>query len=57
MIIYQNTKGGFINDIKSGNIADKIEDEFKEHHLNHSNFAEYKAWLIWRSKKYLLINE
>lgn len=44
MIIYQNTKGGFINDIKSGNIADKIEDEFKEHHLNHSNFAEYKAW-------------
>ena len=44
MIIYQNTKGGFINDIKAGIIADKIEDEFKEHHLNHSNLAEYRAW-------------
>lgn len=57
MIIYQNTKGGFINDIKALIIADKIEDEFKEHHLNHSNLAEYRAWIIWKSKKDLLINE
>ena len=27
MIIYQNTKGGFIDDVRNGNIADKIEKD------------------------------
>ena len=44
MIIYQNTKGGFIDDIRNGYIADKIENEFINHHLNHSNAGEYRAW-------------
>ena len=30
MIIYQNTKGGFIDDVRNGNIADKIEKYVNE---------------------------
>ena len=44
MIIYQNTKGGFISDVRNNIIADKIEEEFKNHHLSHNNIAEYRAW-------------
>ena len=44
MIIYQNTKGGFIDDVRNGNIADKIEKEFANHNLFHSNDSEYRAW-------------
>lgn len=44
MIIYQNTKGGFIDDVRNGYIADKIEAEFANHNLSHSNDAEYRAW-------------
>ena len=44
MIIYQNTKGGFINDVRSNYIADIIEEEFKKHNINHDNLAEYKSW-------------
>ena len=44
MIIYHNTKGKFINDVRSGIIADKIEKEFMNHNLNHSNTAEHRAW-------------
>lgn len=44
MIVYQNTKGGFIDDIRNGYIADKIEDEFRRHNISHSNEAEHRAW-------------
>ena len=44
MIIYQNTKGGFISDVRDNLIADKIEEEFKLHNINHNNLAEYRAW-------------
>lgn len=44
MIIYQNTKGGFIDDIRNDYIADKIEAEFAKHNIAHSNAAEYRAW-------------
>ena len=44
MIIYQNTKGGFIDDIRNGYIADKIEEEFSNHNIPHSNESEYKSW-------------
>lgn len=44
MIIYQNTKGGFIEDVRNGYIADKIEQEFIKHNISHSNQAEYRAW-------------
>lgn len=44
MIIYQNTKGGFIEDVRNGYIADKIEEEFEKHNISHSNQAEYRAW-------------
>ena len=44
MIIYENTKGGFIDDIRNGFIADKIQESFKSHNLSHNNEAEYRAW-------------
>ncbi len=44
MIIYQNTKGGFVEDVKTNYIADKIEQEFLKHNFNHSNDAEYRSW-------------
>ena len=44
MIIYENTKGGFVSDVRDGLIATKIEQEFKNHNISHSNDAEYRAW-------------
>lgn len=44
MIVYSNTKGGFIEDIKDGIIAKKITEEFNNHNINHHNDAEYRAW-------------
>jgi hypothetical protein len=44
MIIYENTKGGFVSDVRDGLIANKIEQEFKNHNISHSNDAEYRAW-------------
>ena len=44
MIIYENTKGGFIDDVRSGLIADKVETSFSNMNLSHSNLAEYRAW-------------
>ncbi len=44
MILYKNTKQGFFEDIKNNLIADKIEEEFNNHHLSHNNIAEYRAW-------------
>lgn len=44
MIIYQNSKKGFINDVRDNLIADKIEQEFKNHKIAHNNHAEYQSW-------------
>lgn len=44
MIIYRNTKGGFVNDVKSNIIAAIIEDEFAAHNIHHNNDAEYRSW-------------
>ena len=44
MIIYENTKRGFINDVNKGYIADKIEQAFLMMNLSHSNLSEYRAW-------------
>lgn len=44
MIIYENTRAGFINDIRMGSIASKVEDAFEQHGMHHNNKAEYRAW-------------
>lgn len=44
MIIYRNTKGGFIRDVRDGLIAEKIENAFFEHCIAHNNIAEYRSW-------------
>lgn len=44
MIIYSNTKGGFINDCKDNLIAQKIEKQFLAHNIAHDNDGEYRAW-------------
>lgn len=44
MLIYQNTKGGFVDDIRSGLISSKIEEEFSKHNINHNNNSEYRSW-------------
>ena len=44
MIIYSNTKGGFVDDVRNGIIAKKIEEEFFKHNINHHNDGEYRAW-------------
>lgn len=44
MIIYENTKGGFVNDVKNGFIAQRIENEFLKHNISHNNDAEYRSW-------------
>ena len=44
MIIYRNTKGGFIEDCRSNRIQTRIEEAFFEHNVGHNNFAEYLSW-------------
>ena len=44
MIVYENTKGGFIKDVRDGYIADKIEESFASLKISHANKAEYRAW-------------
>ena len=44
MLVYQNTKGGFVEDVRNGYIAKKITEAFEEHNLSHNNDAEYRAW-------------
>lgn len=44
MIIYQNTKGGFISDVRNGYIAETIKSEFAKHNIINNNDAEYRAW-------------
>ncbi len=44
MIIYENTKNGFINDIRSGSIAGKVNTAFEQHGIHHNNESEYNSW-------------
>ena len=44
MIIYENTKGGFVQDVRSGMIATKVQQQFEEHGYAHNNDAEYRSW-------------
>lgn len=44
MIIYHNTKSGFVDDVRDNLIADKIEDSFRLQHINHNNDAEFRSW-------------
>ena len=44
MIVYSNTKGGFVDDVRNGIIAKKITEEFNRHNVKHHNDAEYRAW-------------
>lgn len=44
MLIYKNTKGGFIADVRDNMIAYKIEDAFRAHNINHNNSAEFRSW-------------
>ena len=44
MIIYENTKGGFIDDVRNGYIASIVEESFIKQNLSHSNIAEYRSW-------------
>ena len=44
MIIYENTKGGFVSDIRSGSIASKVQSQFERHGIIHHNDAEFRAW-------------
>lgn len=45
MIIYRNSKGGFVSDVRSNMIALKIEDAFHRHNLSHDNEAEFRSWM------------
>ena len=44
MIIYENSKGGFIEDVRTGLIATKIEESFSKHNVGHHNDAEFRSW-------------
>ena len=44
MIIYENTRGGFIQDIRTGSIASKVASAFERQGMHHNNDAEYRAW-------------
>lgn len=44
MIVYNDTKGHFIDDVKSNCIADKILDQVRRHGLNAGQEREYNAW-------------
>ena len=44
MIVYSNSKGGFVQDVRSGCIGRKIEDQFERVGIHHNNDAEFRAW-------------
>ncbi len=44
MIIYENTKGGFVQDVRSGGIASKVQAQFARHGISHKNDAEFRSW-------------
>ena len=44
MIVYRNTKSGFVNDVRSNSIASIIENQFAAHNISHNNDSEYRSW-------------
>lgn len=44
MIIYRNTKGGFVDDVRNGVIGRKVLDAFVFNGIHHNNPAEYRSW-------------
>lgn len=44
MIIYNNSKGGFVQDVRSGSIGRKVEEQFERNGIHHNNDAEFRAW-------------
>ena len=57
MIIYRNTKGGFIADSQKGVITKKIEEEFLRHGVINRNLAEHRAWNNSMTRMALLLND
>lgn len=43
MLVYSNTKRGFVNDVLNGNIADKVEDELRKQNI-YTSQNEFKSW-------------
>ena len=43
MIIYENTKGGFVADVRT-NIAEKVRAAFEQKGIHHNNDSEFQAW-------------
>ena len=44
MIIYENTKGGFVDEVRHGSIAARVKEQFDRLGLGHNNFSEYQSW-------------
>lgn len=44
MIVYNETKGQFVSDVKDGGIEDKILACIRQKGLNAGNGSEYKSW-------------
>lgn len=44
MVIYKNTKGGFISDVRDNVIAYKIQESFDNLRIGHNNEAEFRSW-------------
>lgn len=44
MIVYEESKRGFVEDVKSNCIADRIADEIREHGINAGQEREYVSW-------------
>lgn len=44
MIVYEESKRGFVEDVKSNCIADRIADKIREHGINAGQEREYVSW-------------
>lgn len=44
MIVYEDSKRGFVEDVKSNCIADRIADKIREHGINAGQEREYVSW-------------
>lgn len=44
MLVYEDSKRGFVEDVKSNCIADRIADKIREHGINAGQEREYVSW-------------
>lgn len=44
MIVYEDTKRSFVEDVKTNCIADKIADKIREHGINAGQEREFISW-------------